>query len=134
MTFGGDESHLSGDLLAEQAFIRLKARYQSNRVKVPRPLTSPKPRCSPMFKPRDSPSFPDQLITISSRGLVSPTRKAAGSPTQAYAGAKFSEPPSPTLLPKPPQHWFGFDLKTGSAASEFSNFEVHLKHVLKVSA
>ena len=50
------------------------------------------------------------------------------SPDNAYAGAKFSEPPSPTLLPKPPSHWMRF----GDFDSP-GNMTNQLKEMLKVA-
>ncbi|XP_046750192.1 proline-rich nuclear receptor coactivator 2-like [Diprion similis] len=58
-----------------------------------------------------------------------------GSPTNNfYAGAKFSEPPSPASLPKPPSHWTTRLISTCKQAEHCCDISNHLKMILNVQA
>uniref|UniRef100_A0A8C5JT91 Proline-rich nuclear receptor coactivator 2-like n=1 Tax=Jaculus jaculus TaxID=51337 RepID=A0A8C5JT91_JACJA len=60
--------------------------------------------------------------------LSSPSLLFKSQTNQNYAGAKFSKPPSPSVLPKPPSHWVPVSFNPSD--KEIMTFQ--LKTLLKV--
>ncbi|KAG8231831.1 hypothetical protein J437_LFUL008602 [Ladona fulva] len=82
--------------------------------------TSPR-QGSPKLKQRDSPSKEGSP-------RVSPTIGGF------YAGAKFSDPPSPAALPKPPSHWTSCAHMPHGRSEKCVDMTNRLKFLLKVHA
>lgn len=85
-----------------------------------------------------SPPFGKNMTSSPLRHEHSPVGNNNGSPTNSsfYAGAKFSEPPSPASLPKPPSHWTSrFIITSCQRSSETCcSMTNHLKMLLNVQA
>lgn len=93
------------------------------------------PRLSPIVARQGSPNYSMPRLSPSKEGSPRTSPSLGG----FYAGAKFSEPPSPAALPKPPMHWTsakGIFMATGcSFPSERADMITgHLKMLLNVSA
>uniref|UniRef100_A0A1B6CP37 Proline-rich nuclear receptor coactivator 2 n=1 Tax=Clastoptera arizonana TaxID=38151 RepID=A0A1B6CP37_9HEMI len=101
------------------------------------------------FKPLEriiNMSSPNNIeLESPSKFVTSPSKEGNQSPSPTlgtfYAGAKFSEPPSPNALPKPPSHWTPKIRMSSGGAFPFllggninSCNEMHLKMLLNVKA
>lgn len=73
---------------------------------------------------------------ISARSTPPRNESPRGSPSNGsfYAGAKFSEPPTPDRLPKPPSHWTGFMSTCSEEARDSCLMAQHFKMMLNIQA
>lgn len=125
---GGKRHHRSNSMKSSPFFHSSGGRYGKNGINNNNNSTG-RLSCSPPCSGKSSRNSPLRYDSSSS---------PRGSPTNSfYAGAKFSEPPSPASLPKPPSHWTNNRLISSCQRSERrSNNDIsnHLKMILNVQA
>ncbi|KAM4632665.1 proline-rich nuclear receptor coactivator 1 [Polymixia lowei] len=85
----------------------------------------------PQVREQKKPLSSADNVKIVKVSLAEPVPEDLHDGEKVYAGAKFSEPPSPSVLPKPPSHWVG---ENGPQHCDNSREQmtVHLKSLLKV--
>ncbi|XP_035669225.1 proline-rich nuclear receptor coactivator 2-like [Branchiostoma floridae] len=71
-------------------------------------------------------------LTKPDKQLIQGSRSASPSDDDAYAGAKFSEPPKPADLPRPPVSWVSLKSPMLHKAPDCSQMTNDLKTMLKV--
>ncbi|XP_023856316.1 proline-rich nuclear receptor coactivator 1 [Salvelinus sp. IW2-2015] len=93
-----------------------------------KPPSAPFQLCGEEKKPFNS-ADSAKIVNVSPAELVPEEELKDGE--KIYAGAKFSEPPSPSVLPKPPSRWVGETVPQHSDHSR-EKMTFHLKSLLKV--
>lgn len=104
----------------------------------PRRINYANKRTDSQYKFCTPPKAPENLGKSSPRGSMTRNSPSRLSPSQLhhgfYAGAKFGERPSPTELPKPPNHWMSESNKRESKELSCIEMTNSLKVLLKVQS
>jgi len=108
--------------------------------------STPSPKHHLMASNRMNTSSPKEKAALKSRVVTAMRSPSIPIPQPLnfnYAGAKFSEPPSPKVLPKPPSHWFADEDSSSDSiienrdpmmSSKCSEMSYQLKLMLNVQA